>query len=51
MDKNSAEHVPCTYCDKDAIPETYPPVCEEHKNIKQASDDSEPSTLKELGTK
>lgn len=51
MDKNSAEHIPCTYCEKDALPDTYPPVCEEHKNIKKASADDEPTTLKELGTK
>jgi len=48
MDKNSAEHIPCTYCSKDALINTYPPVCEEHLNTKQASDNSEPTTLKEL---
>jgi hypothetical protein len=48
MDKNSAEHKPCTYCDNEALPDTYPPVCAEHVNVKQASDDSEPATLKEL---
>lgn len=51
MDKNSAEHIPCTYCSNDSVPGTYPPVCEEHQHIKQASDDTEPSTLKELNVK
>ena len=51
MEKNSAEHIPCTYCSADALPDTYPPVCAEHAQIKQASDDSEPATLKELATK
>lgn len=48
MDKNSAEHKPCTYCSNDALPDTYPPVCAECQNSKKASDESEPSTLKEL---
>lgn len=48
MDKNSSENKPCTYCDAEAIPGTYPPVCEEHKNVKKASENEEPSTLKEL---
>lgn len=48
MDKNSAEHIPCTFCSNDALPDTDPPVCEECKNTKRASEDSEPNTLKEL---
>lgn len=51
MDKHSSENIPCTYCENDALPDTYPPVCEEHKNIKKASAADEPSTLKELNTK
>ena len=51
MDKRSSENIPCTYCNADALPDTYPPVCEEHLHTKQASDDSEPATLKELNTK
>ena len=51
MYKHSSENIPCTYCEKDALPDTFPPVCEEHKNIKKASADDEPATLKELNTK
>lgn len=32
MDKQSNLHIPCTYCDKDALPNTDPPVCEEHRD-------------------
>lgn len=45
MEKKGAENKVCTYCDKDAVPGTEPPVCEEHQHSKKAS---EPSTLKEL---
>ena len=48
MDKNSSEGKPCTYFDNPALPNTDPPVCAEHLNTKQASDDTEPNTLKEL---
>lgn len=51
MDKQSSENIPCTYCSADAVPGTYPPVCEECMHKKQASADDEPATLKELGTK
>ena len=50
MDKNSAEHIPCTYCSNDAIPGTEPPVCAEHveeTQVKTASDNA-PDTLKKL---
>ena len=30
MEKKSSENIPCTYCDKDALPGTNPPVCKEH---------------------
>lgn len=48
MDKTSSEHKPCTYCGADALPDTFPPVCAAHLNVKTASADDEPSTLKEL---
>ena len=58
MEKNSAEHKPCTFCGNDAVEGTYPPVCAEHMDqCKQASEkteessDSEPKTLKELAVK
>lgn len=46
MNKTSSEGVTCTYCCNDAIPDTDPPVCQEHLLVKQAS--GEPETLKEL---
>lgn len=46
MQKDSAENKVCTYCDRDAVPDTYPPVCEEHLHTKQAS--GKITTLKEL---
>ena len=49
MDKRSNEDIQCTYCDNNALPNTDPPVCEKHKNTKQAS--AEPTTLKELEAK
>lgn len=49
MEKNSSEHIPCTYCSRDALPQTDPPVCEEHLHTKTASE--EPTTLKELAAK
>lgn len=46
MKKISNQNMVCTYCDKDAIQDTNPPVCEEHINIgKKATEDK---TLKEL---
>lgn len=49
MEKNGKEHIPCTYCDKDALDGTNPPVCADHIHTKQAS--AGPSTLKELESK
>lgn len=46
MDKTGKEHLVCTYCDKDALPNTDPPVCKDHIMVKKAS--PEASTLKEL---
>lgn len=55
MNKNSAEGKPCTYCGKDALPGTNPPVCSEHlMQSKEASvqqEEKEPETLKELETR
>ena len=52
MDKKSNENIPCTYCDRDALPNTDPPVCEIHAKepvVKEASEDK-PDTLKELAS-
>ena len=46
MEKISSQGIPCTYCSRDAIPNTNPPVCEQHIFTKQAADG--PQTLKEL---
>lgn len=54
MDKRSNEHIPCAYCDEDAIPGTEPPVCEKHRDEaqrKKASAEDMPDTLKELADK
>ena len=54
MDKRSNEHIPCAYCDEDALPGTEPPVCERHRDEaqrKKASEDDAPETLKELADK
>lgn len=48
MDKCSAEGRPCTFCGKDALPGTDPAVCQEHLLTKEASENKEPTTLKEL---
>lgn len=49
MCKQSSEHIPCTWCDRDALPNTDPPACELHKDMhKQASESIDPKTLKEL---
>lgn len=49
MDKNAAEHLLCIYCDKEALPDTDPPVCADH--IKLDKKASEPATIKELEAK
>ena len=36
----------CTYCQKQALPNTEPPVCEEHNKLRKKA--SHPKTLKEL---
>ena len=51
MIKNSNEHIPCTWCDRDALPHTDPPVCELHKDKKldkQASEKKDVKSLKEI---
>ena len=37
----------CTYCEKQALPDTEPPVCEEHNKLQKKASDK-PKTLKEL---
>lgn len=61
MDKKSNEHIPCTWCDRDAEPGTIPPRCRFHmvntvfvedKQDKRASEDDDgANTLKELADK
>lgn len=46
MIKQSNKGVPCTYCDKKALPNTDPPVCDKHKGFKKKA--SGAKTLKEL---
>ena len=48
MEKHSTEHLPCTYCEKDALEGTNPPVCADHLLNQQASEEEKPATLKEL---
>lgn len=48
MRKVSSEQIPCTYCEKQALPNTDPPVCEEHEKLKKSATDEEQKTLKEL---
>lgn len=49
MIKQSNKGIPCTYCDNKAIPDTDPPVCEEHKDLKKKA--TKDITLKELEVK
>ena len=53
MNKNSAEHIPCTYCGEDAIDGTNPPVCARHmdKTMTKEASEKEADTLKELDNK
>lgn len=51
MNKNSAENKVCIHCNKDALPNTDPPVCEEHLLSKKASEEGEAENLKELDAK
>ena len=49
MDKKGTAGLPCTFCDRDAVPGTNPPVCRLHMGQrKEASEGREPTTLKEL---
>lgn len=59
MDKQSNLNIPCTWCDKDALPNTDPPACAEHRdkarirkkaNICERHCDCEHETLKELSS-
>lgn len=49
LDKRSSMNIPCIYCEKDALPDTNPPVCAEHVNLVKKGSAS--STLKELEAK
>ena len=49
MIKNG-KHLQCTYCEKTALQDTDPPVCEEHNKMKKKSSKS-PKTLRELDAK
>lgn len=51
MDKNSAQGMPCSKCNKDALPGTNPPCCEDHLLDKQATEGDDAKTLKELDSK
>lgn len=46
MIKNG-KHLQCTYCEKTALQDTDPPVCEEYNKLKKKSS-KKPKTLKEL---
>lgn len=62
MQKQSNKKVPCTWCDKDALPNTDPPACADHLEHRPVADrcpgrldknasepgDRLPDTLKEL---
>jgi len=47
MIKNG-KHLQCTYCEKTALQDTDPPVCEEHQKLKKKASKKEPKTLREL---
>lgn len=49
LDKRSSMNIPCIYCEKDALPNTDPPVCVEHSDLVKKGSVS--STLKELEAK
>ena len=49
MIKNG-KYIQCTYCEKTALQETDPPVCEEHAKLKKKASKT-PKTLKELDSK
>ena len=49
MIKNG-KHIQCTYCEKPALQDTDPPVCEEHAKLKKKASKT-PKTLKELDSK
>ena len=51
MDKTSKLNIPCTYCEKNALPDTDPPVCEEHARLVKKASKKGARTLKELETR
>ena len=50
MIKNG-KHIQCTYCEKTALQDTEPPVCEEHAKLKKKAGKKQAKTLKELDSK
>ena len=50
MIKTGKMGIKCTYCDAEALPDTEPPVCEEHKELRKEAS-AEATTLKELQNK
>ena len=50
MIKNGKQNIVCTYCQRDAVSGTYPPVCAEHNKLdkKASSKSSDATTIKEL---
>lgn len=46
MDKTGKTGMRCTYCDNMALPDTYPPVCHDHKDFEKKADTD--TSLKEL---
>ena len=47
MLKEGSKNKPCTWCDCDALPDTWPPACERHLALTKTASAS-PTTLKEL---
>lgn len=47
MLKEGSKNKPCTWCDCDALPDTWPPACERHLELTKTASAS-PTTLKEL---
>lgn len=52
MDKQSNQNIPCTWCDRPALPNTDPPACEVHQKdppkYQEKTASEHPLTLKEL---
>ena len=49
MKKKSNQGLPCIFCERDAVPNSDPPMCEHHMKLdKKAGLRRYPKTLKEL---